>query len=390
MLVVRIGILGLGKVGWALANVLARHEFEVLGIEVDPNRLKSLPDVKGIEKTQPSSELESCQVVFCCTQTPSKTNHKFSLQYVKRAIRSVVPLLGEESVIAVESTVNVGDIARLSKLWDKIVYNPVMIRQGTIEQDLENPPYVLIGGDKPNYAETIRQVWMKVVPEHTPFIVMNARNMEITKLTLNFALTLKISMINAIGEFCEQHNGDFYQVIRPFLLDKRLSGDRMWSCGLGFGGPCFPRDIKNWTAHSKYKELPRVVEQVNKRQVERSVNKILSFGKRNVAVLGLAYKPDTPLTDESQALMIAQTLESSGLNVYAYDPLVKPNPSLKECVDHADVVFIAVPWEQFKTLDDKDFRLNHIIIDPWRLLQNKPLRCEYVAYGKTSEMMPKR
>jgi UDPglucose 6-dehydrogenase len=378
----RIGILGLGKVGWALANVLARHEFDVVGMEVDLNRLKSLPDVKGIQKMQqPSPELESCQVVFCCAQTPSKPNHRFSLQYVERATRSVVPLLDEEAVIAVESTINAGDTDRLSKFWDKIVYNPVMIRQGTIEQDLENPPYVLIGGDKRNHAETIRQVWMKVVPEHTPFIIMNARNMEITKLTLNFALTLKISMINAIGEFCEQHKGDFDQVIKPFLLDKRLSGDRMWSCGLGFGGPCFPRDVKNWAAHSKNKELPRAIERVNRRQIERSVNRILSFGKKNVAVLGLAYKPDTPLTDESQALMIAQALESRGLNVYVYDPLVKPNLPLKECIAHADIVFIAVPWEEFKTLDRKDFRLNHIVVDPWRLLRDKSLGCEYVAYG---------
>ncbi|GAI80212.1 unnamed protein product, partial [marine sediment metagenome] len=138
----------------------------------------------------------------------------------------------------------------------------------------------------------LEDFWRTIAP-NSPQIVTSTRNVEIAKISLNFMLTLKIALANCLGHFCERHEGNIEEIVDAFKYDTRLSGKRMWKTGLGFGGPCFPKDIDNWLYHNPDNPLGLAVKKENKSVFEKSIRYIKSFRvKGTVAILGLTYKPD--------------------------------------------------------------------------------------------------
>jgi len=386
---VKVAVVGLGKVGHPLATVLSRHGFEVCGIEISEERIDQLSKIANYKiYNKPGEFLRECEIVFVIVQTPSVPSGKFDLKYVESAVKDVSRYLMPDAIITICSTINVGDIEKLRKYWKNIAYTPLMIALGRVEEDLEKPEYVLIGSDDPKITEVLRSVWKKIVGDNVPFIETSTRNMEIIKLTFNFWLPAKISLLNSTAIFCEKYNGDFRVVAEALKHDTRLAGKRWWNefgagAGIGFGGPCFPRDIRNWEAHLPENVLVKAVERINVEMVERSVNLIRSFGKKNVVFLGVTYKAGTNLTVDSQALKILEQLKKfKDLNIYVYDP-TQPSrfSSAKEAVKMGEVIFIAVPWLEFARLEPHDFREDQIVIDPWRVLVDKKLPCKHYAYG---------
>ena len=539
----KVAVVGLGKVGHPLATVLSRHGFKVHGIEISRKRVQQLSKIASYKvHDKPGEYLRECEVVFIIVQTPSISSGKFNLEYVENAVKGVIKYLKPDAIITICSTINVGDIEKLRKYWKNIAYTPLMIALGRVEEDLEKPEYVLIGSDDPKITEVLRSVWKKIVGDNVPFIETSTRNMEIIKLTFNFWLPAKISLLNSTAIFCEKYNGDFRVVAEALKHDTRLAGKRWWNefgagAGIGFGGPClapgtmvqtitglkpieeiqvgdlvlthtgnwrkvtktykrwyegpivkvkhqgvtiritpdhpvlgchrsngamepitwvrmgevrdsflfafprskffdkvshkeiiiadgylltplrsknieiehysgfvynlevdednsycletitvhncFPRDIRNWEAHLPENVLVKAVERINVEMVERSVNLIRSFGKKNVVFLGVTYKAGTNLTIDSQALKILERLRKfNDLNIYVYDP-TQPGQfsSAKEAVKMGDIIFIAVPWSEFAELEPHHFREDQIVIDPWRVLVDKKLPCKHYAYG---------
>jgi predicted transcriptional regulator len=180
--------------------------------------------------------------------------------------------------------------------------------------------------------------------------------------------------------------------------DQRIGGKKLFKGGLGFGGPCFPRDTICFGVTCKKHSVPaymsQAVNNINIRQIERSVELVESFGKKRIAFLGLTYKENTTLVDESQSLRIARELARKGYEIWAYDPKgerramqtlsqekVNFCSSINQCVSKGEVVFIGVPWADFYQLETKDFLPEQIVVDPWRIMKNKKLNLKYVPYG---------
>jgi len=271
-----------------------------------------------------------------------------------------------------------------------------MIALGDVIEGFEHPDYILIGESNRDAGNKLKNVWKKVVPDGTPIIRSSIINIETAKFALNLALVNKISLINTVTEFCEKVGADIDRIAEILKLDPRIAGKKMFRGGLGFGGPCFPRDVVAFMRVSeKFGASPYLcdaIQLVNQEQISRSIQLIESFHKRRVSILGITYKPNTSITVESQALEIARTLQRKGYEVAIYDPSgvenakhqlkeVKFADSMRTCVRDGEIVFIAVPWSEFSELESKDFNKAQIVVDVWRVLKDKKLSCKYIAYG---------
>lgn len=417
-----IGVVGLGKVGLPLALVMAKN-FDVKGVDINMPVVRSILERQGFSETNVNEYLKrygghldistdyaitaSCNVVFVCVQTPSTPEGRFSLDYVISAIRGLSELLHHKSqILAIVSTVNPTDmkekiIPYLSRLGilertKGVCYNPAMITLGNAIHGFERPDYVLIGESSRAAGAELEKVWRQVVPRSTPIIRGSIANIETAKFALNLALVSKITLINRVAEFCEAAGADIDFIADIMKLEPRIAGKRMFKGGLGFGGPCFPRDVvafkKACERLGLASHLCDAIRDINNDQVVRSVEIIESFGSKRVGMLGVTYKPNTSLIVESQALQIAQALQERGHKVTVYDPLGMRNAkrqlkganfadNMKECILDNEIVFVGVPWPEFFKLEAKDFRSDQIVIDPWRVLRDKELPCRYVPYG---------
>ncbi len=418
-MVEKIGIVGVGKVGLPLALAMAKH-FEVKAVDVSSetvNRIKNRGRFteKGVnecleqygDKLKVSVDfalLRNCDVIFIVVGTQTES---YSSENVKTVLRKLAPYLtSDDQVIVVVSTVNPTDmdnkiIPSLSPMQLKpkikgICYNPAMVALGDAIAGFEHPNYVLIGASNKEAGDKLQNIWKKVVPNNTPIIRSSILNIETAKFALNLALVNKISLVNTITELCEKVGADVDRITEILKLDPRIAGKKMFKGGLGFGGPCFPRDVVAFKRISERlgasSYLCDAIQQVNKEQIFRSVRLIEGFNKKRISVLGITYKPDTSETVESQAVQIAHLLQRKGYDVIIYDPSGAENAkrqlkgakfanNMRDCVHDGEIVFIAVPWSEFYGLEPKDFSESQIIIDPWRVLRDKQLPCKYVAYG---------
>ena len=415
----KIGVVGVGKVGLPLALVMAKH-FEVKAVDVSSevvNRIKKRGHFteknvkKYLEQYDDNFEvstdfglIRNCDVIYVVVGTQ---NEGYSSEVVKSALKKSAPYLTNgNQVLAVVSTVPPTDMNRqiiplLSRLHVRskikgICYNPAMIALGNVIEGFEHPDYVLIGESNKEAGNKLENVWKKIVPNGTPIIHGSIINIETAKFVLNLALVNKISFMNTVTEFCEKVGADIDCISEILKSDPRIAGKKMFTGGLGFGGPCFPRDV---VAFKKVSDkfgassyLCDAIQKVNQEQISRSIQLIEGFHKRRISILGITYKPNTSLTDDSQALEIARALQRKGYEVIIYDPCgaeeakrqlkgVEFADNMKKCVRDGEIVFIAVPWSEFSELDAKDFNEAQVIIDVWRVLRDKELPCKYVAYG---------
>lgn len=418
-MVENIGVVGVGKVGLPLALVMAKH-FEVKAVDASSrvvNQIKKRGHFteknlnKYLEQYDDKFEvstdfglLRNCNVIFVVVGTQTEG---YSPKNVKSVLKEIAPYLTDSNqVLVVVSTVNPTDmnneiIPLLSRLQVEskikgICYNPAMIALGDVIEGFEHPDYILIGESNRDAGKKLKNIWKKVVSNGTPIIRSSIINIETAKFALNLALVNKISFINTVTEFCEKVGADIDRIAEILKLDPRIAGKKMFRGGLGFGGPCFPRDVVAFMRVSEKfgasSYLCGAIQQVNQEQISRSVQLIESFHKRRISILGITYKPNTSITVESQALEIVRTLQRKGYEVMVYDPSgaekakrqlkgVKFADSMRMCVRDGEIVFIAVPWSEFSELDTKDFDKAQIVIDVWRVLRDKNLPCKYVAYG---------
>jgi UDPglucose 6-dehydrogenase len=418
-MVENIAVVGVGKVGLPLALVMAKH-FEVKAIDASSrvvNHIKKRGHFteKNVnkylgqydDKFEVSTDfglLRSCNVVFVVVGTQTGG---YSPKNVKSVLKEMAPYLTDSNqVLVVVSTVNPADmnseitpLLRRLQVESKIkgiCYNPAMIALGDVIEGFEHPDYILIGESNRDAGKKLEDVWKKVVSNGTPIIRSNIINIETAKFALNLALVNKISFINTVTEFCEKVGADIDRIAEILKLDPRIAGKKMFKGGLGFGGPCFPRDVVAFMRVSEKigvsPYLCDAIQRVNQEQISRSIQLIERLHKRRVSILGITYKPNTSITMESQALEIARTLQRKGYEISIYDPSGMENAkhqlkeakfadSMRMCVRDGEIVFVAVPWPEFSELDTKDFNEAQIVIDVWRVLKDKKLPCKYIAYG---------
>jgi nucleotide sugar dehydrogenase len=377
-----VGVVGLGRIGLPLALVFSK-QFKVYAVDLNERRIQQIvnnerfPEPKVNEYLEKYREnifvstdydiLKNCGVVFVVTQTPSLPSGKFDVSYVKSAITSVLEK-NSDCLIVVSSTINIGDMEEFRKIYDRIAYNPEFIRQGTIINDFENPKFVLVGAYSPEDAGLVAGIWSKVSSK--PVYVVSPVEAEIIKLSLNISYSLGITFANIIGELCARFNANSSKVLDVIYQDRRN-----YKPGLGFAGPCFPRDVNCFreicaelSIGGGYK-LANLLNDLNDYTLERYYRMLASFGKKKIGVLGLAYKPGVPYLDESQSLKIAQKLLENGYEVYVYDKLAAENArrvlpeecfcaSLEECLDKSEIVFVG-------TSDFSNVRTGKPVVNPF-------------------------
>lgn len=416
-----IAVFGLGKLGAAVAGCHASRGFRVIGVDVSQTAVercnRGIPPVEepGIEAlyagcrsllsatTDGEAAVSQTDASMIMVPTPSEADGAYSLRYALEVCDVIGEALRQKvgyHLVVMKSTVLPGSsdehiIPRLERRSGKrcgqdfgVCYNPEFIALGSVIHNIFNPDLTLIGESDPRAGDALIAVYDRLLARSGPIARMNFVNAELAKLAVNTYVTMKITYANLLARLCERLPGGDVDVVTGALgLDARI-GRKYLKGGLGYGGPCFPRDNRAMLCLARRLGVPfnlaeatdRANQELTIRVAELVASKTGSGGK--VAILGLSYKPNTAVVEESQGVLIAQLLTGRGVEVAAYDPMameparrvlkdtITYAESAQACITNADVIFIATPWDEFKELDyaSRSRTSQPIIIDSWSLL----------------------
>lgn len=404
----KITVIGTGYLGATHAAAMAELGFEVLGLDVVPEKIAMLErgetpmyepgleellrrHVAGIEGSTGrlrftldwAEAADFGDIHFVCVNTPQKHGeYACDMSYVDSAVESLAPHLKRPALVVGKSTVPVGSAdrlaARLAELAPageaaELAWNPEFLREGFAVEDTLHPDRIVIGVRSERAEALLREVYATPVGEGSPFVVTDFPTAELVKTSANSFLATKISFINAIAEVCEAADGDVAKLAEAIGYDDRI-GRKFLRAGIGFGGGCLPKDIRAFMARAgelgadQALTFLREIDSINMRQRGRMVELARQalgggpfLGKR-VAVLGATFKPDSDDVRDSPALNVAGQIHLQGGQVTVYDPKGMANaarlfptltyaPSALEAVRGADVVLHLTEWREFRELD---------------------------------------
>lgn len=370
----KVGVIGLGKLGLPLACVLASKDFEVTGFDIDKDLLRNLkqknfktsePGVQDmLEESQANvnftseiEELHKCEIVYCVLPTPSGQDGQFISDYLESCFRDLLSARSKQSSLAtivVVSTVMPGTTR--SKLLpmieefnsihlsprDKVnlIYSPEFIALGSVVSNLLNPDMILVGAENASAADIHLRI-QETITGTKPQIVLSWEEAEVAKLLVNCFVTMKISFANFIGEISSVIGGRAERVAAAIGLDSRI-GSKYLRPGLGFSGPCFPRDnvaLSEWSKKVGLSpDLFLATQSINNRQPRLHFEKLAANipPTSHIGIFGLAYKPNTTVIDSSQILMVAELFVDNGFEVTLYDPNVLPESLTLDNVNYTD------------------------------------------------------
>jgi UDPglucose 6-dehydrogenase len=289
----KISVVGLGKLGKPIHDVLSEY-YEVIGIDIGGS-FKKLGDI-----------------TFVVVPTPSLSNYKFTSEQVEDVLSKIT----KKQTVAIVSTIMPGETDRLQAKYPhlKLIYNPTFVALGSVEHDFTNPDIVLIGGE----SEKLIDIYRTIIKSKPFYAIMTPLEAEIAKLSLNCYITTKITFANQIGNLCHRIGIKPHRILQAIGHDSRV-GEKYFHAGLGYGGPCFPRDnlaLSAYMIDNGYDpKLARTVHQLNEEQVMEIVGRIEEMNAINVGFAGLSYKPGTDVTEKSQLLAIHDTLKARGYDV---------------------------------------------------------------------------
>ncbi|MGW6537090.1 UDP-glucose dehydrogenase family protein [Streptomyces sp. NPDC055051] len=401
----KITVIGTGYLGATHAAAMAEMGFEVLGLDVVPEKIELLSSgrvpmyepgleellarhVAGIEgstgRLRFTTSWEEAgafgDVHFVCVNTPQKHGeYGCDMSYVDAAFTSLAAVVREGALVVGKSTVPVGSAERLAGVLPEgvdLAWNPEFLREGFAVQDTLHPDRIVVGvpGDDGGRAEKLlREVYAMPVADGSPFVLTDFPTAELVKTAANSFLATKISFINAMAEVCEAAGGDVAKLAEAIGHDERI-GSKFLRAGIGFGGGCLPKDIRAFMARAgelgadQALTFLREIDSINMRrrgQMVEMARETLggnSFLGRRVAVLGATFKPDSDDVRDSPALNVAGQIHLQGGQVTVYDPKGMENArrvfptlgyadSALEAVRGADVVLHLTEWREFRELD---------------------------------------
>src|SRR6266550_121355 len=355
-----IAVIGSGYVGLVTGACFAEFGVDVTCVDVDAEKIAQLalgkttiyePGLDQLVKKNlqagrlrftidSQSAIEQSLVIFLAVGTPPTTDGSADLSYVEDAVRKIAEHMDSYKVVATKSTVPVGTGKRLASLIRShqptpvefsVVSNPEFLREGAAISDFMRPDRVVIGAADQEAIAIMRDLYRPLYLIETPFVITSLEGAELIKYAANAFLATKISFVNEIANLCEKVGCDVHEVARAIGMDRRI-GAKFLHPGPGFGGSCFPKDARALSSIAKqYSCETRIVDavvEVNQLQRQSMVPKIERLaggleGKR-VAVLGLAFKPETDDIREAPALDIIRGLIERGATVSAYDPVASP------------------------------------------------------------------
>ena len=394
-----ICIIGSGYVGLVSGACFAEVGHNVVCVDNDPRKIEKLqrgeipiyePGLEDLVHRHVSANrlrftgsiedgVDHSEIVFIAVPTPPQADGSVDLSYIERVAREIAVVLkpGQYRVVVDKSTVPVktgekvdATIRRYNRNAEfDVVSNPEFLREGCAVPDLMNPDRIVIGSASQRATDLMKRVYE---PFNAPILVTDVNSAELIKHAANSFLSLKISYINAVSAICEASGADVEKVADGIGMDKRM-GRNFLNAGLGYGGSCFPKDVKAFIAIADELGVPfdlmKEVERINDSMLERFLKKMRDalwvLKDKRIAVWGLSFKPDTDDVRNSVAIELVRKLVEEGAIVTAYDPKgmekarefnlisdkVKLVSSPVDAVDGAEALVLATEWKEFARQD---------------------------------------
>jgi UDPglucose 6-dehydrogenase len=428
----KIAVLGTGYVGLSTGVCLSEIGHHVTCIDINEQKIQQLNQgispiyEPGLEElltinmkagrlnftTSLSEGIAGAEIIIIAVGTPQADNGAADLSYLEQAAKDLSPNLLPGSIVVIKSTVPVGTNDVMKKLIEShtgfeihMVSNPEFLRQGSAIQDTLKADRIIIGSENKDAAEKVKAMYL---PLNVPFIHTTTRSAEMIKYASNAFLAMKISYINEIANLCEAFGADVEDVAKGMGMDKRI-GEAFLNAGIGYGGSCFPKDVKALLQTASQigkdfwllKETIAINEFQRELLVKKAVERFGDLQGLKIAMLGLAFKPETDDMREAPAITLAAALSKLGAETIAFDPVATENAkkvigdtikyanSIEEATIGADAVFLVTEWDIFKQIDLEDMLAKMkqpIIFDGRNCLPEEKIKTcikvEYYPVGK--------
>jgi UDPglucose 6-dehydrogenase len=430
----KISVVGLGKLGAPLSAVMASKGFTVVGTDlnqdyvdalnagrapVDEPRLQELID-QNRQRLSATTDIQEAiaatDVTFVIVPTPSDATGRFSNAAVIAAMKSIGAALTAKQgyhVVVITSTVMPGSTggeirAALEQHSGRRVgpdlglcYNPEFIALGSVVRDMLQPDMILIGESDAKAGDLLESIYAKSCDNAPAMRRMNFVNAELTKISVNTFVTTKISYANMLADICDRlPEADVDVVTRAVGADSRI-GVKYLKGATGYGGPCFPRDNVAFSALARSlgarTELAEATDSINRYQIERVLGAVdaRAVDSGPIGVLGLSYKPDTAVVEESHGLALVERLLDLGRRVIIFDPLaigaaltvlrrpVDAASSAADCVQRSSLVVVMTPWPEFGRIPVDAYRRQGTrlpVLDCWRMTPESVREVADVVY----------
>lgn len=440
----RICMIGTGYVGLVTGACLAENGNDVWCVDVDREKIERLVDGRipiyepGLEDivkrnvaqgrlhftTSLAEGMEKTLFIFVAVGTPPDENGAADLSYVYNVAREIGDNMENYKVIVTKSTVPVGTTFKVKQLVAEqlalrdrtdiefdVAFCPEFLKEGSAVEDFMKPDRIVVGTENNRTAELLKELFAPFMMRENRLLTMTIPSAELTKYASNAMLATRISFMNELARFCEEVNGDIDQVRQGMGTDSRIGSSFLYA-GIGYGGSCFPKDVKalihSGDEHKSPFSILKAVEKVNKDQREWFLKKIMDYYGNNVegktfAVWGLSFKPHTDDVREAPALDIIPKLVEKGALVKAYDPVATenaktalklPDESIIYCDDNyqaledADALLLLTEWPLFRKPDFarmKELMKKPVVFDGRNQYSPEHLKAmgfEYYCIGK--------
>jgi UDPglucose 6-dehydrogenase len=430
----KIAVVGTGYVGLVAGACFSENGNEVVCIDQDPAKIRQLQRGRipiyepGLEElvrrnrsekrltftTQLDRGVRNSQIIFIAVGTPTGEDGSADLQHVLAVARDTARAMNGYKVIVNKSTVPVGTAVKVRDVIRRetthpfsVVSNPEFLKQGAAIDDFLKPDRVVIGAEDPRAAQIMNELYAPFTRTGAPIMLMDCASAELSKYAANAMLATRISFMNEVANFCESVGANVDQVRRAVASDRRIGPSFLFP-GVGYGGSCFPKDVKamvRFASENEYQfRILEAVEAVNERQKVRLLDKLKAhFGSlkgKRIAVWGLAFKPRTDDMREAPSVPLIQGLLAAGASVTAYDPeamkvargifgsKIDYADSSYAALTGADALAIVTEWNEFREPDFPRMRKllrNPVIFDGRNLYSAEQIRTlgfTYLSIGR--------
>ena len=425
----KIAVVGTGYVGLVVGSCLAENGNDIVCVDNNASKVRSLKRGRipiyepGLEElvvrnqrekrltfsTSLARAVRASQTIFIAVGTPSGEDGSADLRHVLDVARDLARAMNEYKVIASKSTVPVGTAARLREVIRRetthpfsVVSNPEFLKQGAAVADFMRPDRVVVGVEDPRARDLMRGLYAPFTRTGAPIMMMDCASAELSKYAANAMLATRVSFMNEVANICERVSANVDEVRRAISADRRI-GPAFLFPGIGYGGSCFPKDVKALLRSSQDAgydaEILRSVEAVNQRQKGRLVEKmqehLTSLKGKTIALWGLAFKPQTDDMREAPSVTTINGILSQGGKVKAYDPEAEKTARgmlgnrvsyvqrSYDALKGADALAIVTEWSEFREPDFARMRSlmrSPVIFDGRNLYTPEQMRAEGFTY----------
>lgn len=434
----KIVVIGTGYVGLVAGTCFAESGNHVVCIDINRSKVERLckgdpviyePGIETLLKKNIKSKrisfssdlstfVADADVIFTAVGTPTGDDGNAELEQLFSAVKGIAPLLSGYTLIVNKCTAPVGTVEKIKELLLKhapknaqfdVAANPEFLKEGVAVQDFMYPDRVVVGVESKKAESLLKKLYEPFLRNGNPMHVMDIRSAELTKYACNSFLATKISFMNDIAELCEKMGADVNSVRLGMSTDHRIGKSFLYS-GVGYGGSCFPKDVKALINTAKNYEVDlsivKAAEHVNKLQRQRFVKKILDHFKGDIknitfAVWGLSFKPQTDDMREAPAITIIQELCKKGARVRASDPVAISNAKQAinaeveyfddhfEALKSADALLVLTEWSEYRSCDPEKLKKSFkgkVIFDGrniWSGAEIRQVGFEYYGIGRS-------